>query len=48
MFTIAAPNLVLLNPPGYADREGLLADSLEFLAVRSSSGGDDEMSLTIG
>ena len=47
-FTLAAPNIVLMNPPGYEDRSGLYADSLEFLAVRNSSGGDDEFSITIG
>jgi hypothetical protein len=47
-FTITAPNLVLMNPPGYEDRSGLLADSLEFLACRSTSAGDDELSIAIG
>jgi hypothetical protein len=47
-FTITAPNLVLLNPPGYEDRSGLLADSLEFLACRSTSLGDDELQIAIG
>lgn len=47
-FTLAAPNLVLLNPPGEESRSGIYADNLEFLACRNSSTGDDEFSLTIG
>jgi hypothetical protein len=38
---------VLLNPPGFEDRSGIYADSLEFLAVGNSSSGDGEFSLTI-
>jgi hypothetical protein len=44
--TFACPNLIQLNPPGYEDSSGLMRDSLEFVAIKNSSAGDDEFSIT--
>ena len=44
-FTIAAPVMQLLNPPVDKDEEDMLHDELDFLCVRNSAAGDDEISI---
>jgi len=43
-FTFTAPKAQLNNPPQDEDREGVMADALEFLCARTT--GDDDYSLT--
>lgn len=45
-FTIAAPVMQLLNPPADKDEDDMLHDELEFLCVKNSAAGDDELSIT--
>jgi hypothetical protein len=40
-----APNVYLMNPPQLEDGNGIYRDALEFLCVRNSSIGDDEISI---
>jgi len=44
--TIAIPVMELAANPKDSDRNGVLADNLEFLNLRNSSAGDDEYSIT--
>lgn len=46
-FTIAAPQLQVLEPPQDADRQGLYVDDINCLATRNTSAGDDEWSITL-
>jgi hypothetical protein len=45
IITIAAPKMVLLNPPQMEDDDGIMRDALEFVCVRSAAAGDDELTL---
>jgi hypothetical protein len=44
--TIAAPAMALMSAPKIGDRDGIFVDELEFVCCRSSSGGDDELTIT--
>lgn len=44
--TIAAPVMALASAPKDGDRDGVLADELEFVCARSASAGDDELTIT--
>lgn len=46
-FPIACPKLQLITDPQYEDRDGLMADTLEFLAVRGLDAGDDDLTIDV-
>jgi hypothetical protein len=41
----ACPKLQLINPPQDEDQEGIMADALEFVAIRNADAGDDDLTI---
>lgn len=46
-FAISAPVLQLVNNPDEGQREELMTDEVEFMAIRNASAGDDDWSLAL-
>ncbi len=44
-FTITAPKLQLVTDPNEEDDEGLMRDTLEFVTLRDSDAGDDDLTI---